>query len=118
MCSAHRCRRHGYAVWHDRAVFHFLTDASSRAQYVKKVREAVQPGGHVIVASFAPEGPRRCSGLDVVRYSPRAMHAEFGEGFTLLDSIRQDHQTPSGATQPFVYCLCRLRPGETAARLG
>lgn len=97
-----------YAVWHDRAVFHFLTDEADRASYVAKTREAVRPGGYVIVASFAPEGPTRCSGLDVVRYSPDAMHAQFGDGFRLLDSVREDHRTPSGATQAFVYCLCRV----------
>lgn len=100
-----------YAVWHDRAVFHFLTDLGDRARYVAQTRDAVQPGGHVIVASFAPEGPTRCSGLEVVRYSPDAMHAQFGEGFRLLDSVREEHHTPSGATQAFVYCLCRVGTG-------
>jgi len=98
----------GYAVWHDRAVFHFLTDAGDRARYVARVREAVQPGGYVIVASFAPEGPTRCSGLEVVRYSPETMHAQFGERFRLLDTVREDHHTPSGVTQAFLYCLCRV----------
>ena len=97
-----------YAVWHDRAVFHFLTDPSDRAQYVAQVRNAVQPGGHAIVASFAPDGPTRCSGLEVVRYSPDTMHAEFGRSFQLLDSVREDHHTPSGVTQAFLYCLCRV----------
>jgi len=98
----------GFAVWHDRAVFHFLTDAGDRARYVARVREAVQPGGFVIVASFAPEGPTRCSGLEVVRYSPETMHAQFGERFRLLDTVREDHHTPSGVTQAFLYCLCRV----------
>jgi hypothetical protein len=62
----------------------------------------------VIVASFCPEGPPKCSGLDVVRYSPGSMHAEFGTGFCLLDSVREDHRTPSGVVQAFVYCLCRV----------
>jgi len=97
-----------YAVWHDRAVFHFLTDGSDRARYVTKARATVRPGGYVIVASFAPEGPLRCSGLEVVRYTPDAMHAQFGEGFQLLNSVREEHHTPSGATQAFVYCLCRV----------
>lgn len=97
-----------YAVWHDRAVFHFLTDPSDRARYVAQVRNAVQPGGHAIVASFAPDGPTRCSGLEVVRYSPDTMHAEFGRSFQLLDSVREDHHTPSGVTQAFLYCLCRV----------
>jgi SAM-dependent methyltransferase len=96
------------AVWHDRAVFHFLTDARDRARYVAQVERVVRPGGHVIVASFGPEGPTRCSGLEVVRYSPDGMHAEFGASFRLLDSMREDHRTPSGRMQAFVYCLCRL----------
>jgi SAM-dependent methyltransferase len=102
-----------FVVWHDRAVFHFLTDPADRARYVAQVRHAVRRGGHVIVASFAPEGPERCSGLDVVRYSPDAMHAEFGPGFQLLDSVREDHHTPFGSTQAFVYCLCRVEPAGT-----
>jgi SAM-dependent methyltransferase len=98
----------GYAVWHDRAVFHFLTDVRDRARYVAQTQRAVRPGGYVIVASFGPDGPSRCSGLPVQRYSPEAMHAEFGTGFRLLDSVREDHHTPAGATQAFVYCLCRI----------
>ena len=97
-----------YGVWHDRAVFHFLTDSEDRARYVAQTRRAVRPGGHVIVASFSPEGPPKCSGLDVVRYSPEGMHAEFGEGFRLLDSVREDHHTPGGIVQAFVCCLCRV----------
>jgi SAM-dependent methyltransferase len=96
------------SVWHDRAVFHFLTDARDRARYVAEARRIVRPGGHIIVASFAPEGPSRCSGLDVVRYSPSALHAEFEPGFELLDSRRENHWTPTGSLQPFVYCLCRV----------
>jgi len=69
---------------------------------------AVRPGGHLIVASFAPEGPARCSGREVARYTPEAMHARFGAGFRLLDSVREDHQTPGGALQAFVYFLCRV----------
>ena len=102
-----------YAVWHDRAVFHFLTDRHDRARYVAQTGHAVRPGGHVIVASFGPEGPTRCSGLDVARYSPEGVHAEFGSGFRLLDSFREDHHTPAGDVQAFVYCLCRVerQPG-------
>jgi 2-polyprenyl-3-methyl-5-hydroxy-6-metoxy-1,4-benzoquinol methylase len=99
-----------YAVWHDRAVFHFLTEPQDRARYVNQTRRAVRHDGHVIVASFGPDGPTRCSGLEVVRYSPEAMHAEFGAGFRLLESHREDHHPPSGKTQAFVYCLCRVEP--------
>ena len=97
-----------YDVWHDRAVFHFLTDPRERAAYVAAAHAAVRPGGHVIVASFALDGPARCSGLDVVRYSPESMHSQFGPEFRLLASVRDEHHTPSGKTQAFVYCLCRV----------
>ena len=97
-----------FDVWHDRAVFHFLTDASDRARYVAQVRHAVRPGGIVLVATFAEDGPLRCSGLEVARYSPDALHAEFGDAFALLASHRELHTTPSGATQAFTYCVCRL----------
>jgi SAM-dependent methyltransferase len=97
-----------FAVWHDRAVFHFLTERRDRERYVARAHDAVRAGGHVIVASFAAEGPERCSGLDVMRYSPEAMHAQFGGDFELLDSFGEEHHTPAGATQQFVYCLCRV----------
>lgn len=98
-----------YGLWHDRAVFHFLTDRRDRERYVAQSHRAVRPGGHVIVASFGPDGPPRCSGLDVVRYTPASMHAEFGDSFTLLDGVREEHHTPGGAIQAFVYCLCRVK---------
>jgi len=101
----------GFALWHDRAVFHFLTGARDRARYVAQVRRAVRPGGHVVVATFADDGPTRCSGLEVVRYTPDSMHAEFGAAFRLLDSMREEHHTPAGTTQEFVYCLCRVEAG-------
>jgi len=101
----------GYAVWHDRAVFHFLTDLGDRTRYVAQARRAVGPGGHIIVASFGPDGPMRCSGLEVIRYSPAAMYAEFGAGFRLLDSVREEHHTPRGTIQAFVYCLYRVERG-------
>jgi SAM-dependent methyltransferase len=97
-----------YDVWHDRAVFHFLTAADDRARYVAQVRHAVRPGGIVIVATFAEDGPLRCSGLEVARYSPAALHEALGAGFTLVESRRELHMTPSGATQAFSYCVCRL----------
>lgn len=96
------------AVWHDRAVFHFLTDPHDRARYVAQVQRIVRPGGHVIVASFGPEGPNRCSGLEVVRYDSDGLHAEFGSAFRLLDSAKENHRTPAGTVQPFIYCLCRV----------
>lgn len=97
-----------YDVWHDRAVFHFLTSADDRAAYVRQVARAVRPGGHVIVATFGPEGPDKCSGLDVVRYDAEHLHGEFGPKFRLLDSVTELHETPWGAPQQFMYCFCRV----------
>jgi 2-polyprenyl-3-methyl-5-hydroxy-6-metoxy-1,4-benzoquinol methylase len=96
-----------YAVWHDRAVFHFLTDAADRAAYVEQVRRAVKPGGYVLVATFAEDGPEYCSGLPVVRYSAEGLHSEFGTDFQLVRSEHEDHRTPAGGEQSFLYCLCR-----------
>jgi ubiquinone/menaquinone biosynthesis C-methylase UbiE len=96
-----------FDVWHDRAVFHFLTSAEDRAAYVQTVFRAVKPGGHVIVATFAEDGPNRCSGLPVMRYRADELHAEFGEAFALLRHQKEAHHTPSGKVQQFVYCYCR-----------
>lgn len=97
-----------YDVWHDRAVFHFLTDAKDRAAYVRQVAHAVKLGGHVIVATFEPEGPEKCSGLDVVRYDVGSLHSEFGPKFRVLESVTELHETPWGVPQQFMYCLCRV----------
>ena len=97
-----------YDLWHDRAVFHFLTEADDRAAYVRQVARAVKPGGHVIVATFGPEGPEKCSGLDVVRYDSATLHGQFGSRFRLLDSVTELHQTPWGTPQQFMYCFCRV----------
>jgi SAM-dependent methyltransferase len=96
-----------YDVWHDRAVFHFLTRLKDRADYIRQVARAVKPGGHVIVATFGPEGPTTCSGLDVVRYGPEALHEEFGDSFRLLEHLTEIHETPAGARQQFTYCYCK-----------
>jgi len=96
--------RHHYDVWHDRAVFHFLTEAGDRAAYVRQVAHAVKPGGHVIVATFGPEGPTKCSGLNVVRYDPEGLHREFGVRFRLVRHATEPHRTPAGTVQPFIYC--------------
>jgi ubiquinone/menaquinone biosynthesis C-methylase UbiE len=101
-------------VWHDRAVFHFLTDPADRARYVSQVRRIVRPGGFVLVATFAEDGPTRCSGLEVARYSPTALHAEFGSDFRVVDSRREEHHTPWGTAQAFTYCLCRLTTSDAA----
>ena len=97
-----------YDVWHDRAVFHFLTAEEDRTAYVERVARSMKPGGHVIIATFGPEGPTQCSGLDVVRYDAKSLHAEFGRQFRLLESATELHQTPFATTQQFLYCLCRV----------
>ena len=95
-----------YDVWHDRAVFHFLTEPRDRAAYVRQAARAVRPGGHVIVSAFGLEGPVKCSGLEVVRYDGESLHAEFGARFRLIESSKELHQTPFGTTQQFLYCYC------------
>ena len=97
-----------YDVWHDRAVFHFLTSIEERTAYVRQVAHAVRPGGHLIVSTFGPEGPTKCSGLDVVRYDEDSLHEQFGVRFRLVDSAKELHQTPLGTTQQFLYCYCRI----------
>jgi SAM-dependent methyltransferase len=97
-----------YDVWHDRAVFHFLTGSEERVAYVRQVANAVKPGGHVIVSTFGPEGPTKCSGLDVVRYDAESLHREFGVRFRLLGSSKELHRTPFDTTQQFLYCFCRV----------
>ena len=104
-----------YDFWHDRAVFHFLLDPEERARYVAAVHRSLKPGGHVVVATFGPHGPEKCSGLDVLRFTPEALHAEFGGDFARLASATETHVTPWGKEQEFVYCYCRKDPG-TAAR--
>lgn len=97
-----------YDVWHDRAVFHFLTDPQHRIAYVRQVARALKPGGHVIIATFGPEGPLQCSGLDVARYDADALHDEFGTSFQLVESDLELHKTPAEKNQQFLYCFCKL----------
>jgi 2-polyprenyl-3-methyl-5-hydroxy-6-metoxy-1,4-benzoquinol methylase len=97
-----------YDLWHDRAVFHFLTAPEERAAYVRQVARSVKRGGHVIVSTFGPEGPTKCSGLNVVRYDADSLHGEFGATFSLVESLKELHQTPFGTTQQFLYCYCRV----------
>lgn len=93
-----------FDLWHDRAVFHFLTDRGSQQSYVETVRRFVKPGGYVLMATFGPEGPLQCSGLDVVRYDPQQLEQVFGSAFQLRGSLLTDHQTPAGKSQQFLYC--------------
>jgi 2-polyprenyl-3-methyl-5-hydroxy-6-metoxy-1,4-benzoquinol methylase len=97
-----------FDIWHDRAVFHFLTSPQERAAYVRQVARSVKPGGHVIVSTFGPEGPTKCSGLDVVRYDADSLHNEFGTHFRLVESLKELHRTPFGTTQQFLYCYCAV----------
>jgi SAM-dependent methyltransferase len=101
-----------YDLWHDRAVFHFLTRAEDRAAYVRQTLRAVRPGGYVVVAAFGPDGPEKCSGLPVVRYDADHLHGEFGGAFRLIDSTVELHRTPAGAIQQFTYCFCRVGTGK------
>jgi SAM-dependent methyltransferase len=101
--------RDSYDVWHDRAAFHFLIDEADRRAYVAQALHSVRPGGHVIVATFAEDGPTRCSELTVARYSPAALHAEFGDAFELLEQCPEEHLTPFGTRQRFIYCHFRKR---------
>jgi SAM-dependent methyltransferase len=98
-----------FDLWHDRAVFHFLTDPADRAAYVRQVVAALKPGGRIIVATFGIQGPDRCSGLPVVRYDENALTDQFGAPFERVHCLEASHTTPWGAQQEFVYCLCKRR---------
>lgn len=103
----HAFPRHAFDVWHDRAVFHFLNTEQERQAYVAQVQHAVKPGGHVIVATFAEDGPEQCSGLPVQRYDAQGLHAQFGAPFELIKHEKEAHTTPFGTVQQFIYCYCR-----------
>ena len=92
-----------YSLWHDRAVFHFLTSPEDRKKYVKTLNQSLKPKGIVTIATFSLKGPERCSGLDIVRYSPETLQAEFGESYSLMKSLEESHDTPFGTKQEFVY---------------
>ncbi len=97
-----------YDLWHDRAVFHFLIHAADRCNYVHKVRKALKPGGLLIMATFAADGPVQCSGLPVMRYSASALQAELGDSFVLIKATQHLHRTPGGNAQKFIYCQFRM----------
>jgi trans-aconitate methyltransferase len=98
-----------YDVWHDRAAFHFLVDEADRVAYVARLTEAVKPGGHAIIATFAPDGPEKCSGLPVARYDAKRLRETIGDGFELIETRRHDHTTPWGSEQRFQFSLFRRR---------
>ena len=100
---------HRYDFWHDRAVFHFLRQRAARRRYVQAVRRALKPDGHIVVATFGPAGPEKCSGLPVARYTPEGVHGQFGSDFEKVGSSSETHLTPWGSEQEFVYCYCRIR---------
>ena len=99
-----------YDLWHDRAVFHFLVDPVEREGYLRALHRALAPGGHVVLATFAPDGPQQCSGLPVARYSPQDLLAALGSGFAEVASTREAHSTPAGGLQPFTWVVARALP--------
>lgn len=98
-----------YALWHDRAVFHFLTDAVDRSRYAAAMANAVRPGGHAVIGTFATDGPERCSGLPVARYDASSLASEFATEFEPVADSRDVHRTPLGNEQAFTYVVLRRR---------
>jgi len=94
---------HEYSLWHDRAVFHFLTEKADREKYVGVLKHALQPGGHLIIMAFAIGGPLKCSGLEIVQYDADKLMAELGDGFELVEQGHETHETPAGNKQKFAY---------------
>ncbi|HUW28066.1 MAG TPA: hypothetical protein VMV97_05590 [Sulfuriferula sp.] len=97
-----------FDLWHDRALFHFLTGAGQRARYVEQLTHALKPGGHAIIATFGPQGPGKCSGLDTVRYDAASLQRELGPRFEVIEHATELHRTPFDTTQQFVYCHFRM----------
>ena len=100
-----------YDLWHDRAAFHFLTEKHDRTSYVAHLSKAVKPGGHAIIATFAPDGPERCSGLPVVRYDAESLGWVLGDAFELIETRRHQHMTPRGSEQRYQFSVFRRAPG-------
>lgn len=98
-----------YDLWHDRAVFHFLINSDDRQKYVHNLNRALKSGGYALIATFGPNGPLKCSGLEIVRYSPESLQKEMGEAFKLEKHFTEIHKTPFDTTQEFLYCLFRKR---------
>lgn len=97
-----------FELWHDRAVFHFLTRREDRERYIATLRKSLFPDGKTIIATFSPQGPGQCSGLDVMRFDESALAAELGNDFELLRGERRTHMTPWGTSQEFVYCIFKF----------
>jgi SAM-dependent methyltransferase len=100
--------RTGYDIWHDRAAFHFLTDAADRLAYMERLRSSLRPGGQVIIGTFGPDGPEKCSGLPVMRHDSRSLAAELGPRFRLEETRPHEHLTPGGNLQHFQFSRFRL----------
>jgi hypothetical protein len=98
-----------FDLWHDRAVFHFLTEEADRETYLEALRSGLRPGGAVIMATFATDGPEYCSGLPVARYSTEELTAILGPDFIVMGERREEHHTPAGTRQPFTWVAARLR---------
>jgi len=98
-----------FELWHDRAVFHFLTDAEDRARYRETLCKALRPGGYLIIGTFAPEAPPRCSGLPVQRYDLELLRETLGDEFALRRQQKEMHVTPGGVEQMYLYCEFRLQ---------
>ncbi len=99
--------QHAYDVWHDRAVFHFLTTPEQQQAYIKQVSHALKPDGLLIISTFASDGPLKCSGLPVVRYTTSELYSQFSDSFELISSKLESHITPTGKEQKFIYCVCK-----------
>jgi trans-aconitate methyltransferase len=98
-----------FDIWHDRAAFHFLVEASDRAAYIDRLHAGVKPGGHAIIATFAPDGPEKCSGLPVQRYDSESLSRTIGAAFDLVEHLSHRHLTPWGAEQSFQFSVLRRR---------
>ncbi len=98
-----------FDIWHDRAAFHFLVNPEDRAAYIARLKQALRVGGHAIIATFASDGPEKCSGLPVNRYDAEGLARELGETFALVESLRHDHSTPGNATQRFQFSVFQRR---------
>ncbi len=107
--NVHLQKQH-YDLWHDRAVFHFLTDPDDRVKYMNNLRHALKPGGYVVIATFATDGPTKCSGLVVQGYNAHELHQLLGNGFVLIQERFETHVTPSGKSQQFMFAVFRQQP--------
>lgn len=98
-----------YNIWHDRAVFHFLTQQEQRNDYIAQLKSSLAKNSNIIIATFSKSGPQKCSGLDVIRYDPKSLSEELGSDFELIEYVHESHETPSGNIQDFVYCNFKFK---------